>query len=396
MTDSQHYRALGVSSGKDDVISAARMQGDGVFPGAFCKLVDDALTNDPETCLALHADGAGTKSIVAYLLFRETGDPTVFASLAQDALVMNVDDLLCVGATGPFVLTNTIGRHRGLVPGSAIEAIIGGYERSARILGERGVEILLCGGETADLGDLVRTVVVDSAVACRLRRDRVIDGRAVVPGDLIIGLASAGQADYEERPNSGIGSNGLTLARHVLLEAGYRERFPESSAPDLAETLAYRGPYALSDRPDGLAMTVGEALLSPTRSYSPVVVEVIERLGSSVHGIVHCTGGGQTKCLRFGAQVGFVKDDLFPIPPIFSLLRQAAGMEWEEMYRVFNMGHRMELFVDSAVAEAVIAIARSHGVDARIVGRCVPQDDGPRLRLHGPDGVVTYRGTASA
>jgi phosphoribosylformylglycinamidine cyclo-ligase len=396
MSDSRAYRAVGVSSGKDDIVAAARLQGEGLFPGAFCKVVPDALTGSERHCVALHADGAGTKSVVAYLAFRESGDPAVFASLAQDALVMNVDDLVCVGARGPFVVTNVIGRHRGLVPHGAVEAVIGGYARCAEALSAQGVAVALCGGETADLGDVVRTITVDAAAVCRLRRDEVIDGAAVTPGDVIVGLSSVGTASFEDRPNSGVGSNGLTLARHVLLRPEYRTAYPEACAPDLPAGIAYRGVHRLEDRPVGWDLTVGEALLSPTRSYAPIVVACLQALGRAVHGVVHCTGGGQTKCLRLRAPVSYVKDDVFPVPPLFALLQDAAAMGWEEMYRVFNMGHRMELFVPRGAADEVVAIAAAHGVEAKVVGRCVPLAAGPRLVLEGPDGPLRFGGAPGA
>ena len=390
MTDSRSYRALGVSAAKEDIVAAASLQGEGLYPGAFCKIVDDVLTGDPAHCVAFHSDGAGTKALVAYLAFRETGDASVFGSLAQDALVMNIDDLLCIGAKGPFVVTNTIGRHRGLIPGDAVEAIVDGYQRCAETLGAFGVEVALCGGETEDVGDLVRTVIVDAAAACRLLRDEVIDGREVRAGDVIVGLSSTGRTAYEEAENSGIGSNGLTLARHVLLAPTYRQRYPESSAPDLDDALAYRGSHHLSESPEGLGMTLAQALLSPTRTYSPVLVPTLSELRSGVHGIVHCTGGGQTKCLRLGTQVRFVKDDLFEVPPLFRLIREAAQMPWDEMYQVFNMGHRMELYVDAGAADEVIGAAAERGVAARVVGRCEPWSEGPRLVIAGPDGTFSF------
>lgn len=390
MADSRHYRALGVSSAKEDIIAAASLQGDGLFPGAFCKIIPDLLVGDPSHCMALHADGAGTKSIVAYLMYRETGDPKVFAGLAQDALVMNIDDLLCVGMVGPYAVTNTIGRHRGLIPGEAIEAVIGGYERCAQALAGAGVEISLCGGETADLGDLVRTLVVDAAVVARAPREQIIDGGAIAPGDRIVGLSSTGQATYEERPNSGMGSNGLTLARHLLLKGSYREVYPEASAPDLDDELAYRGRFGVLDRPQGLGMTVGEALLSPTRSYGPVLVKALATARSAIHGIVHCTGGGQTKCLRLGTGVRYVKDNLFAVPPLFELIREEAQLEWDELFRVFNMGHRMELIVEQAAVGELIEIARELGVEAREVGRCEPSSSRPTLHLEGPFGELDF------
>lgn len=390
MTDSQSYRALGVSAAKEDIISAASLQGQGLFPGAFCKVLPDVLVGDPTFCMAFHSDGAGTKALVAYLLYKETGDASVFASLAQDALVMNTDDLLCIGAEGPFVVTNTIARHRGLIPAEAIEAIIGGYQRCADTLRQAGVAVALCGGETEDVGDLVRTLVVDAAVACRLSRDRVIDGSAVRPGDLIVGLASTGRATYEDAPNSGIGSNGLTLARHVLLAPSYRERFPEASAPDIDDDVAYRGHLNLQETPEDLGMTVGEALLSPTRTYAPILSKALTQIRSGIHGIIHCTGGGQTKCLRLGTKVKFIKDHVFDVPPLFSLIREAAQLEWDEMYQVFNMGHRMELFVDPGVENELVGLAEEHGVAAQVIGQCEPWTRGHRLVIEGPSGPLFY------
>lgn len=393
MKDSKAYRLLGVSSGKEDIVAATHHQGEGLFPGAFCKIIDDVFVGDEEYCAAFHADGAGTKSIVAYLDFKEHGDPNVFASLAQDALVMNIDDLLCIGACGPFAVTNTIGRHRELIPSDVIEAIIKGYQKCAAKLGEYGVDVRLCGGETADVGDLVRTAIVDASVACRLRRDHVIDGSLVSDGDLIIGLSSCGRTIYEEELNSGIGSNGLTLARHVLLSNKYSKKYKEVSAPELDPDLAYRGPFDLDDRPkelDWLGITISQALLSPTRTYAPVIVRILQTMKSSIHGLVHCTGGGQTKCMRFNSSLQYIKDRLFPTPSIFRIIQQAAQLEWKEMYQVFNMGHRMELFVDPGAADEVQAIANGFGLATKVIGRCKPRDKGPQLIIQGPDGPIVY------
>ncbi len=385
------YESVGASATKEEVLAAARLQGAGLFPHAFCKIVPDVLCGDETSCVALHSDGAGTKSLVAYMLFREDGDASHFASLAQDALIMNIDDLLCVGATGPYVVTNTIGRHKGLIPAEAISAIVAGYEASASQLAQMRVEMVLCGGETADLGDLVRTVVVDAAVAARLRRDQVIDGSRACPGDVIVGLSSTGQATYEETPNSGIGSNGLTLARHALLSAEMRERYPETCAPELDPSLGYQGPYLVTDEPSTLESSVGEALLCPTRTYAPVVIEALSRCASgSIHAIVHCTGGGQTKCLRVAAPVTFIKEDLFPVPPLFQLIQEHGGVKWREMYRVFNMGHRMEIIVAPEVADEVLDVSRSFGIDARVVGRCVAPTDGARLHIDTPVGHFEF------
>jgi len=375
------YEKLGVSSSKKDVLAAARLQGEGLFPGAFCKLVPDLFGGDPEMCAALHSDGAGTKSVVAYLAYRETGDAAVFAGLAQDALVMNIDDLACVGALGPYVVSNTIGRHRALVPGEAIEAIVGGYETCVAALAEAGIEVALCGGETADLGDLVRTLVVDATAACRMPRASVLDGRAPRPGDVLIGIEGTGQASYEAEPNSGIGSNGLTLARHVLLEPGYRERYPESCAPDLPKELAYRGRFRLGDDVPGLEMSVGQALLSPTRSYAPILKKLLSEIPSALRAFVHCTGGGQTKCLRLPADVRFVKDNLFPLPSLFELLKTEGKLTLLETLEVFNSGHRMEVVADSEAASEIVDIARSFKLSAQIVGRCENRGDEQVPRL---------------
>lgn len=374
------YEQRGVSPHKPDVKKAIEDLDPGLFPGAFCKATPDVLTGSPEHCLLLHADGAGTKSAVAYIHYRRHGDASVFEGIAQDSLVMNLDDLLCVGTTGPYVLSNTIGRNARLIPGEAVRAIIHGYENLVGRLREYGVEITSCGGETADLGDVVRTLVVDSTLAVRMRRDEVIDCSNVRPGHVIVGLASFGRAVYEDYENSGIGTNGLTAARHELLTSRYREEFTETYAPEISE-VAYTGRFDIDDPLSETSMTVGEALLSPTRTYAPVMVPVLARYRGQISAIFHNTGGGQTKCLNFGGNVRYEKDDLFPMPPIFSFIQRECGLSLHEMARVFNLGHRLEIVCDPAVSSEIIDIARGFGVEAKIVGRVRESSAGRSLAL---------------
>jgi len=406
MEDSRSYEALGASSAKTGIYTAISSQDKGLFHGSFCKIIPDVLAGDPNYCLALHSDGTGTKSIVAYLLYNMRqnsshtleNDPSIFSSLAQDALVMNTDDLLCIGATGPFIVSNTIGRNRFLIDDKIVQAIIEGYSNFASTMALTGIGIYLSGGETADIGDLVRTLVVDASVFCRLKRKDVIDGSRVVAGDVIIGLASDGVANYETYYNSGIGSNGLTLARHVLLKGPLRDRFPEVSEPSLNTSAlcgydkiyaAYRGQYCVTDYVEELGMTVGHALLSPTRTYAPVIKRVLEHLDERhIHAIVHCTGGGQTKCAGLNTDVSFIKNDMFSIPPIFKLIQKASGLSSNEMYQVFNMGHRMELIVDPTVAHAVINISKEFGVEAKEIGFCTT---GPEYKVAIQEGSKLLR-----
>jgi len=372
------YEQLGASATKADVHEAVAATDPGLFPTAFCRIGPDVLGGDPAWCSIAHADGAGTKAIVAYLAFRETGDPRWFRGLAQDALVMNLDDMACVGAVDRFLLVNTIARNGRLIRGSAIAEIIGGFEDCRRRWQEFGVEIVATGGETADLGDAVRTLVVDAALATRLPRKNVIDAGRIEPGLAIVGLSSTGRAWYEDSVNSGIGSNGLTLARHVLLHREYRNNYPETVAPETDASLTYRGKYKLSDEPNGWGMSVAAALLSPTRTYAPILKQVIAALGERVRGIIHNTGGGLGKCLRFGKNVHFVKDDLFETPPLFKTIAEA-GVPAEEMARTFNMGCRMEVYVSLADAKTVIEIAERFGVGAKIIGRCEVSKVGNRV-----------------
>lgn len=372
------YERLGASATKDDVHAAVAGTDPGLFPNAFCRIAEDVLGGDPDWCSLAHADGAGTKAIVAYLAFRETGDPKWFRGLAQDALVMNLDDMACVGAADRFLMVNTIARNGRLIPGSAIAEIIHGFEDCRRRWKEFGIDIAATGGETADLGDSVRTLVVDAALTARLKRSDVIDAGRIEPGLAIVGLSSTGRAWYEDSVNSGIGSNGLTLARHVLLHRDYKDRYPESLAPEIDQSLAYRGKFKLSDGPTGLGMSVAEALLSPTRTYAPIIKQVLAALGTRVHGIIHNTGGGLGKCLRFGRGVHFIKDDFFEIAPLFRLIADA-GVQSEEMARTFNMGCRLEVYVPPREAKTVIEIAERFGVASKVIGRCDEAKDGNRV-----------------
>lgn len=368
------YERLGASASKTEVHAATAGTDTGLFPGAFCRIAEDVLGGDADWCSILHADGAGTKALAAYIIYRESGDPSVFRGIAQDALVMNLDDLACVGAVDRFLLANNIARNSKFIPGAVLKEVIAGYEDVMRILRGLGVSILATGGETADLVDNVRTIVVDATVATRLRRDAVIDNRNIAAGDVIVGLSSTGQASYEDHPNSGIGSNGLTLARHALLHRDYVALYPESVSPDLDPSIVYRGPFAVDARPDDLGMTIGAALCSPTRTYLPVIRDVLKELRPSVHGIVHNTGGGQAKCLHFSRNIHFIKDNLFSSPPLFRLIAEHGGVPWNEMYQTFNMGHRMEIYAAPSAADRIVAIAHKYHIEAKVIGRCEPAD----------------------
>ncbi len=384
------YEDRGVSPDKSEVKAAIRGFDGGLFPGAFCKALPDIYDNSPEHCFLLHADGAGTKSAVAYIHFRRHGDAGVFRGIAQDSLVMNLDDLACVGAMGPFVLSNTIGRNAKLIPGEVLRAIIEGYEELAEKLGVLGIEISSCGGETADIGDLVRTIVVDSVLATRMARKDFIDCSKVRRDQTIVGLASSGRAIYESTYNSGTGSNGFTSLRHELLSGRYREEFPETFAPDISD-LAYSGRFDIDDPLPGTSMTVGEALLSPTRTYAPIVKEIVEGYKGRISAILHNTGGGQTKCLNFGNNIRYIKDDLFPVPPVFEFLGQQTGLPKREMFRVFNMGHRMEIYCDPEVSESIIAISEKFGVSGRVVGRTEFQEKGVSLVIVTSSETIEYQ-----
>ncbi|MGK5093382.1 AIR synthase related protein [Deltaproteobacteria bacterium TL4] len=366
----ERYQARGVSAKKEDVHAAIDQVDKGLFPTAFCKIVPDFLGHDENYCCIMHADGAGTKSSLAYLYYRETGDLSVFEGIAQDSLMMNLDDLLCVGAYENILLSNTIGRNSQLIPGEVIATLIGAYEKLTHWLSSLGVHFLTTGGETADVGDLVRTLIVDSTVTVRMPRAQVIANDRIKPGDIIIGLASFGQTTYESRYNSGIGSNGLTSARHDLLHHDYAQQYPESYAPHIPSELVYSGPFRLSDPLQGTPLTIGQALLSPTRTYAPLIKELLQNHRELVSGLVHCSGGGQTKCLRFGEQIHYVKNNLFPVPPLFETIQKVSATPWKEMYQVFNMGHRMEIIGEASLFPFVQKIADSFEVEVRKIGYC--------------------------
>jgi phosphoribosylformylglycinamidine cyclo-ligase len=380
-----------VSASKEDVHAAIAGTDKGIYPSAFCKIVPDILGGDRDYCNVMHADGAGTKSALAYVYWKETGDLSVWKGVAQDSLVMNVDDLLCVGATDNILVSSTIGRNKGLIPGEVVSAIIGGTEELLETLRSWGVGIYSTGGETADVGDLVRTVVVDTTVTCRMRREEVIDNGRIRAGDVIVGLASFGQATYEERYNGGMGSNGLTSARHDVFGHYLAEKYPESYDGNLPMELVYGGSRKLTEEVEGTGLTAGELVLSPTRTYAPVVKRILERMRGEIHGMVHCSGGGQTKALHFVKEVRVVKDNLFPLPPLFRMIRQESGTDWREMYRVFNMGHRMELYVDAENAAAVMAIAGEFGIEGRVIGR-VEASSRKELVIEGEEGRYVYEG----
>lgn len=391
MSSSNRYAGRGVSSGKEEVHQAIASIDKGLFPHAFCKIVPDALSGSDDHCLVMHADGSGTKSSLAYLYWKETGDLGVWRGIAQDAVVMNTDDLLCVGATGPILLSSTIGRNKHLIPGEVIKALIEGTESVLQDLRDAGMDIQSTGGETADVGDLVRTVIVDSTVVARMKRSDVIDNAHIAPGQYVVGLASYGQATYEREYNGGMGSNGLTSARHDVFSNLLAQRYPESFAPETDPALVYSGTKQLTDAVAGSPLDAGKLVLSPTRTYAPVMIPVIKELGTQLRGAVHCSGGAQTKVLHFLKQGKVVKDQLFAVPPLFDLIQKESATPWRQMYEVFNMGHRMELYVDSLqAAEHVIAISKQMGVDAQIVGRVEPSAT-PEVEVHAPDGIHTYR-----
>jgi phosphoribosylformylglycinamidine cyclo-ligase len=363
------YAQRGVSSGKEEVHQAIRNLDKGLFPKAFCKIVPDLLAGDPEWCTLMHADGAGTKSALAYLYWKETGDLSVWSGIAQDAVIMNTDDLLCAGATGPIYLSSTIGRNKKLIPGDVIQEIISGTEKVLEMLRQHGMEIYSTGGETADVGDLVRTIIVDSTVVARMRRSEVVDNSRIQPGDIIVGLASFGRATYEKEYNAGMGSNGLTSARHDVFSSVYREKYPETFDPAVPGDLVYAGKHLVTDRLPGVELNVGKMVLSPTRTYTPVLIPLLKNLGKNIHGLVHCSGGAQTKILHFVDGLHIIKDNLFDVPPLFSMIHEITGTDFSEMYKVFNMGHRMEIYLPEAFKDTVIETAKSFGVEAKVIGR---------------------------
>ena len=387
---SKRYAQRGVSASKEDVHNAIKNIDKGLFPKAFCKIVPDYLTNDEDYCLIMHADGAGTKSSLAYMYWKETGDISVWKGIAQDALIMNIDDLLCVGATDNIMLSSTIGRNKSNIPGEVLSAIINGTETLIAALKEFGVTIHSTGGETADVGDLVRTIIVDSTVTARMKRSDVIDNANIKAGDVIVGLASFGQATYETEYNGGMGSNGLTSARHDVFDKYLATKYPESFDPSIPSELVYAGAAKLTDAVTDAPIDAGKLVLSPTRTYAPIIKEVLSKFKSdTVHGMIHCSGGAQTKILHFVEALHIVKDNLFPIPPLFKLIQEQSKTHWKEMYQVFNCGHRMELYVAPEIAEEIIAISESYNVAAQIIGR-VEASETKKLTIKSEFGVFQY------
>ena len=381
------YMRRGVSAAKEDVHNAIAHIDKGLYPQAFCKILPDVLGGDPDYCNIMHADGAGTKSSLAYIYWRETGDLSVWRGIAQDAIVMNLDDLLCVGATSGMLLSSTIGRNKQLIPGEVIGAVINGTEEILAQMRDLGVEIYLTGGETADVGDLVRTIIVDSTVTCRMRRSDIIDNAHIADGDVIVGFASYGQATYETRYNGGMGSNGLTSARHDILSHALAEKFPESYDPAVPDDLVYSGSRELLAEVPGTGLTVGELILSPTRTYAPLVAKLLKEMRPAIHGLIHCTGGAQTKVMNFVTNKHIIKDNLLPVPPLFQMIAEESGADAAELYQVFNMGHRLEAYLPAEQAEEAIAVARHFNIDAQVIGR-VESADQNRLTLVTPFGTV--------
>lgn len=389
-SSSDRYNRRGVSASKEDVHNAIKNIDKGLFPKAFCKIVPDYLSQDEEYCLVMHADGAGTKSSLAYIYWKETGDLSVWKGIAQDALIMNIDDLICVGATDNIMVSSTIGRNKNLIPGEVISTIINGTEELISNLGNHGITIRSTGGETADVGDLVRTIIVDSTVTARLKRKDVIDNANIQPGDVIVGLASYGQADYEEEYNGGMGSNGLTSARHDVFAKYLAQKYPESYDAAVPQELVYSGKVKLTDSVPGAPLNAGKLVLSPTRTYAPIIKKILQRYNSKdIHGMIHCSGGAQTKILHFVENLHIIKDNMFPVPPLFQLIQEESGTDWREMYQVFNCGHRMELYVNRSIAQDLIDISKSFGVDAKIIGR-VAESITKKLTITSEYGTFRY------
>jgi len=386
---SDRYNQRGVSASKEDVHKAIKNLDKGLFPKAFCKIVPDLLGGDESYCTIMHADGAGTKSSLAYVYWKETGDISVWKGVAQDAIIMNVDDLLCVGATGAGFLSSTIGRNKNLIPGEVIAAIIEGTEDVLAMLRSYGMEIYSAGGETADVGDLVRTIIIDSTVTSRMKRNDVIDNGKIQAGDVIVGLCSYGKAIYEDEYNGGMGSNGLTSARHDVFEKQYSTKYPESYNPEVPGDLVYSGKYKVTDKLDGVPVDIGKLVLSPTRTYAPIIIDILKVLRSKINGIVHCSGGAQTKVLHFINNLHVIKDNLFDVPPLFNLIYEQSATSWDEMYRVFNMGHRMEIYLPNKYAQQVISISKKFDVDAKVIGR-VESSDKKMLTIRSDKGEFTY------
>lgn len=389
MSDNR-YNLRGVSAGKEDVHNAIKNIDKGLFPKAFCKIIPDFLTGDSDYCIVMHADGAGTKSSLAYMYWKKTGDISVWKGIAQDALIMNVDDLLCVGAIDNILVSSTIGRNKNLIPGDVLSAIIEGTEDLLASLRQNGIGIYSTGGETADVGDLVRTIIVDSTVVCRMKRSDVISNHNIQAGDVIVGLASFGRAHYEREYNGGIGSNGLTSARHDVFNKTLASEFPESYDAMIPDEVIYSGTRNLTDEIEGVTLDAGKLVLSPTRTYAPIIKKILESHRAQIHGMVHCSGGAQTKVLHFIDNLHVIKDNLFEVPPLFKLIQQESGTDWKEMYKVFNMGHRMEIYVNQEIAQEIISISESFGVDAQIVGR-VEAAEAKKVTITSPYGEFCYQ-----
>jgi len=385
----ERYMQRGVSASKEDVHNAIKNIDKGIFPNAFCKIVPDLLGNDDLYCNIMHADGAGTKSSLAYIYWKETGDISVWKGIAQDAIIMNIDDLACVGALDNILYSSTIGRNQKVIPGEVIAAIINGAEEVLQMLRDNGVNIIGTGGETADVGDLVRTIIVDSTVTARMKKSDVFANNHIAPGDVIVGLASYGKATYEDEYNGGMGSNGLTSSRHDVFAKEYAEKYPESYEPSIPGELVYSGKYKLTDAIPDVPLNAGKLVLSPTRTYAPIIKKLIEILGKSIHGMIHCSGGAQTKILHFIHDLHIIKDNLFEIPPLFRIIQEESGTGWKEMYKVFNMGHRMEIYLPENHAQDVIDVAHSFDIEAQIVGR-VEAGAGKKLTIRGSFGAFEY------
>ena len=388
-SSNQRYMMRGVSASKEDVHNAIKNIDKGLYPQAFCKIIPDILGGDPEYCNIMHADGAGTKTSLAYMYWKETGDLSVWKGIAQDSLIMNIDDLICVGAVDNILVSSTIGRNKMLIPGEVISAIINGNDELMAELREMGIGVYGTGGETADVGDLARTIIVDSTVTCRMKRSDVINNANIQAGDVIVGLASYGQATYEKEYNGGMGSNGLTSARHDVFAKYLAEKYPESFDHAVPEELVYSGGLHLTDPVEGSPLDAGKLVLSPTRTYAPVVKKVLDAMRHEIHGMVHCSGGAQTKVLHFIKDVHVIKDNLFPIPPLFKTIHEQSGTDWSEMYKVFNMGHRLEIYLPAEKAQEVIEISKSFGIDAQIIGH-VEASDHASVTLHAENGTFEY------
>lgn len=390
MSNDFRYSKRGVSASKEDVHAAISKLDKGLYPKAFCKIIPDILTGDSNYCTVMHADGAGTKSSLAYMYWRETGDMSVWKGIAQDAIVMNLDDLLCVGVTDNILLSSTIGRNKNLIPGEVISALVAGTEEFCEQMSSLGVGIHLTGGETADVGDLVRTIIVDSTVTARIKKTDVINNANIKDGDIIIGLSSFGKAKYENEYNGGMGSNGLTSARHDVFGKYLAEKYPESYDREIDSDLVYSGSYKLTDKIDSLGVTAGKLVLSPTRTYAPVIKEILSNYRPFIHGLVHCSGGAQTKVLNFVENLLVVKDNMFTTPPLFEIIQKESQTPWEEMYKVFNMGHRMEIYVFPEYADDIIAISKEFGIDAQIIGSCNARENGNKLIIKTDKGTFQY------